>query len=344
MVRAGNEGPTHLDLTHGLSVQRGVAAVVGADAHIHQRHRHAGHRGAAIALVGTHRPQLGTRVRDRRQRRCLGHAPALQQPHAVPVEGADQRLGHRRPADQRAHALRHLPAAGLLRQAALVGLDQAEPDGRHAQRQRGRLLLHQVEQVVRVQVRSRKNQLHAHHHGGVRDAPAVGVEHRRHRHQHVGALQAPEVGQAADQRVQDGRTVRVGHALGPAGGARRVAHRHRVVLVVRRVDEAVGVRIGEQLLVVVEALGHRRAGEREHDDAFEAVQLGELPVQRQQDVVDDQEAVLRVGGDPADLGGRQAQVQRVHHAAGRRDAEVGLQMSMVVPAQRGDTLALLQPE
>jgi hypothetical protein len=71
---------------------------------------------------------------------------------------------------------------------------------------------------------------------------------------------------------------------------------------------------------------------------------GELPVQRQQDVVDDQEAVLRVGGDPADLLGRQAQVQRVHHAAGRRDAEVALQVRMVVPAQRGHAVALAQAE
>ena len=70
----------------------------------------------------------------------------------------------------------------------------------------------------------------------------------------------------------------------------------------------------------------------------------ELPVQRQQDVVDDQEAVLRVGGDPAELVGRQPQVQRVHHAAGRRNAEVALQVRMVVPAQRGHAVAALQAE
>jgi hypothetical protein len=47
------------------------------------------------------------------------------------------------------------------------------------------------------------------------------------------------------------------------------------------------------------------------------VPVGELPVERQQDVVDDEEAVAGVGGDPADLLGRETQVQRVHHAAGR---------------------------
>jgi hypothetical protein len=74
------------------------------------------------------------------------------------------------------------------------------------------------------------------------------------------------------------------------------------------------------------------------------VQVRELPVQRQQHVVDDQEAVLRVGGDPADFVGRQAQVQRVHHPAGGRDAEITLQVRMVVPAQGGHAITLLQPQ
>ena len=88
----------------------------------------------------------------------------------------------------------------------------------------------------------------------------------------------------------------------------------------------------------------RRAREREHDHLLERVLVGELAVERQQDVVDDQEAVLGVGGDPADLVRRQAQVQRVHHAAGGRNAEVALEVGVVVPAQRRDAIALLQAE
>ena len=71
---------------------------------------------------------------------------------------------------------------------------------------------------------------------------------------------------------------------------------------------------------------------------------GELPEQRQQHVVDDDEAVLRVGGDPAQLVGRKAQVQRVHHAARGRNAEVALEVRVMVPAQRGDALARLEAE
>ena len=39
-----------------------------------------------------------------------------------------------------------------------------------------------------------------------------------------------------------------------------------------------------------------------------------------------------------------AQVERVHDAAGGRDAEVALQVRVVVPAQRRDPVALLQAQ
>ena len=68
----------------------------------------------------------------------------------------------------------------------------------------------------------------------------------------------------------------------------------------------------------------------------------ELLEQRQQDVVDDEEAVLGVVRDPADLVGRKPQVQRVHHAARRRNAEIAFEVRVVVPAQRRDAVALLQ--
>ena len=46
------------------------------------------------------------------------------------------------------------------------------------------------------------------------------------------AAQRPVLAEAADQRVQHGRAMRVDDALGPAGGARGVAHGDRIVLVV----------------------------------------------------------------------------------------------------------------
>ena len=161
------------------------------------------------------------------------------------------------------------------------------------------------------------------------------MEHRRHRQQHVGAAQAPVLAEAADQRVQHRRAVRVDDALRPAGRARRVAHGDRIVLVVRRRRRSLAVGAGEQRLVVEMAGAgvDRRAREREHDHLLERVLVGELAIERQQDVVDDQEAVFGVVRDPADLVGREAQVQRVHHAARGRDAEVALEVGVVVPAR-----------
>ena len=187
-------------------------------AQVHQRHRNAGHGGAPV-LVAARILQFGARVGD--ADRGLRHAPALHDPDAVAVEGADQGFRHRRAAHQRAHAARQLPAPVVRR----PGPAPRRRSGSGSSRWWARpatgvgLQLHQVQQVLGVHARPGEDQLHAHHHRAVGHAPAVGVEHRRHRQHRVRAAQAPEVAQAGHQRVQDGGAVRVGDALGPAGGA-----------------------------------------------------------------------------------------------------------------------------
>ena len=144
------------------------------------------------------------------------------------------------------------------------------------------------------------------------------------------------------QRMQDLRAVRVDHALGLAGGARGVAHGARLVLVHLRVVEAPARRFQERL-VVLHAGRHRLAGQRHDDHALDVDLVPELLEQRQQHVVDDQEAVLRVVGDEGDVVRREPQVERVQHAACDDRAEVGLVVGVVVPHQRGDPVAALQP-
>jgi len=68
-----------------------------------------------------------------------------------------------------------------------------------------------------------------------------------------------------------------------------------------RVFEPVRVGPGKQAFVIGEFGRHRGAGKRKHNDLFKAVQMGELPVKRQQYVVDHQEPVLCVARDPTDL-------------------------------------------
>ena len=112
----------------------------------------------------------------------------------------------------------------------------------------------------------------------------------------------------------------------------------------RGVLKALGVCAGQQLFIVGEGSGHGGTGEGKHDHVFEVVQVRKLLVQRQQHVVDDQYFVLCVARDPGDLFGRQAQVEGVHHATCGRNAEITLQVRVVVPAQRGHAFAFLQPQ
>ena len=72
--------------------------------------------------------------------------------------------------------------------------------------------------------------------------------------------------------------------------------------------------------------------------------MGELSVQRQKYVVDHQEAVVGISGNPANFVRRKAQVEGVHDPARGWDAKVALQMGMVVPAQGGDAITLLQTQ
>ena len=179
--------------SHGASL-----AVVGADAHVDQRHRHAGHRGAPEALLVAGVLQSSRTVRDRRERRGLGHAPALDDPDAVLREGADQRLRHRRAADQRAHA-RAAASSGRAARRARGRRPGSGPSRSSARRARA--------SAARAAIRSSrssgcrcgpgKTSFAPEHHRAVRHAPAVGVEHRRHRQQHVGTLQAPVVGRGS---------------------------------------------------------------------------------------------------------------------------------------------------
>ena len=61
--------------------------------------------------------------------------------------------------------------------------------------------------------------------------------------------------------------------------------------------------------------------------------------QRQQRFVDEHRAVVGVVDDVGELVGVEAEVERVEDAADERDAEVGLEVRAVVPAERGDAVA-----
>ena len=108
--------------------------------------------------------------------------------------------------------------------------------------------MHLVE-LVGLEVAAGQHQPVAAERRGIDHLPAVAVEHRRDRHHDLArarAVAADHVGRAHDQRAQDGRAMRVDHALGLAGGARGVAD-HRGLLLVELRPVVVVVLGREQL-------------------------------------------------------------------------------------------------
>ncbi len=128
--------------------------------------------------------------------------------------------------------------------------------------------------------------------------------------------------------------MRVDDAFRQARGAARVTHRGGLVLVEVRLDPFVGGCAREQLFV--------RVFDDEHVLDLRAV--AELLEQRQERPVDDHGLVACMVRDVREVVRVQAQVQRVQHEAAARDPEVRLMVLVVVPAERANAIAALEPE
>ena len=76
---------------------------------------------------------------------------------------------------------------------------------------------------------------------------------------------------------------------------------------------------------------------------FDRHAVAKLLEQRQQALVDDQDAILGVVDDVGELVGVQAQVQRVQHRADRRDRQVRLEVLMPRPGERRHAIARRTP-
>ena len=143
--------------------------------------------------------------------------------------------------------------------------------------------------------------------------------------------------------MQAQRPVRIHHALGLAGGARRVTHPRRLPLVnLGEVVRGIGER--EHVLVIARARRQRRAGGPDDDHVLDGRALPELEEQGQQRLVHDAGAVAGVRRDVRQVVGVQAEVERVQHHAARRHAVVRLQVLRAVPRERGHAIAVTEPE
>ena len=160
------------------------------------------------------------------------------------------------------------------------------------------------------------------------------MEHR-HDREHRVALAYPEtVGLVGEEHVQHGRAVRVDDALGRAGRAARVTHGGGGALVDVGEDEA-GVAGLDQILVGERALPGS-FGVGHHDLVLDAVEARHLAGERR---IEEDDPVLGVIDDVAEVLLEQADVERVEHRAHRGHGEVQLEVAEGVPAERGDPVA-----
>ena len=175
----------------------------------------------------------------------LGHAPGVDHAGAVLLlPRHDHRRRARRAADHH-----------LLHRRQLLALRADVREQRHPHRRARRAGC----SPVRVSISSSRlvgsspgpgqHELRSGHRRRVGHAPRVDVEHRHHRQRDIGGADAERVGHADGVGVNDGRAVRVQHALRESRRARRVAQRRGGVLVEGRPVERLRL-AGDQSLVV----------------------------------------------------------------------------------------------
>ena len=251
VVRRRDPRPAALQLAARLAVTRHWCGRPGLDDPALDAERDAPHAGSQVGLLGLGQVALvGVEAAHRRHRARLGHPPRLQdrQPELLSVR-LRQRLRHRR------SAARDGPQRGGV--PPLEVGQHLHPDRRHAGRNGHPLLDDEVGDRRSRQVGSWHHEVGAAGHAGVGEPPRVGMEHRHDRQDAVGLAGAERVGRHRAHRVQERAAVAVHDALGVAGGAARVAHARRLVLVV---DAELDRRGRRQQLLVVEQLVSREVG------------------------------------------------------------------------------------
>ena len=185
-------------------------------------------------------------------------------------------------------------------------------------------------------MRAGEHELRPEHRREIRVAPRVRVEHRNDRQQCV-AVRDPKPerrGRRNAECVQDRRAMRVDDPLAAPGRPAREAHRGRFPFVETGLLPLVRARRGQEILV----------GILDHEDVLDLRPVLKLLEQRKEAAVDDHRLVAAVVGDIGEFVRMQAQVQRMEDEPAARNAEVRLEVLVVVPGERRDSIAALEPE
>ena len=138
------------------------------------------------------------------------------------------------------------------------------------------------------------------------------------------------------------RAVRIHRSFRKSRRTAREAHRGRRALVDLALRKIRGLRAREQVLVLDRPLGCRPLSDR--DEMLEPAAPDEALAQWPEHLVRDQHPVARVRRDVREVVRVEAEVERVRDHPAGRDPDVRLQVLKVVPAERGDAVAVPEPE
>ena len=136
--------------------------------------------------------------------------------------------------------------------------------------------------------------------------------------------------------------MRVDHAFRIAGGSGCVTHGGGFGFLECREGIALR-RSGQKVFVRGGPVGQRLAAMTHHDHTLDAGMVFYLLIDRQQDVVHQEHAILSVVDDEGQFPGMQPEVQGMQHASGNGDTEVGFQVRVAVPHQGSHAISALQP-
>src|ERR1700674_2563020 len=269
----------------------------------------------------------------------LGHTPEMLDLQAETVEAADELERRRRASTDDADGCIKFPAARFFFKC----FEDGNPDGGDTTSDSYAFTDHQAKHAFRIDVWAGENQARAEHGAGERQSPGVGMEHGRDGQDGVEMAHAEYFAEATSKGVQHQGTVGIDDAFGMAGRARREAHGRAVVFIDLRISEIVsGFR--EQLLVVQQSFGYAPTTIRNDNHFFERRVGRELLVNRQEHIVNQQEAVAGMLGDGGNFLGTKPKVQSMEDAAGTGNAEECFEMAGVVPHHGGHAVAGLQSE
>ena len=228
-----------------------------------------------------------------------------------------------------------------LRWIFFEGVENGNPNRGNATGDGHALADHQFQNALWIDVRTGKHEARTKHGRGKRDAPGVGMEHRRNGQDGIRFVHSKHFHEAATEGVQNNSAVGVDDAFGKPSRTRGEAHGRAVIFVNRRIAK-ISIGIRQEIFIVQRAFGNGVATVRRHDHAFKRNVLPEFFVNGIKHVVNQKKPVARMLGDGGDFLRVKAKVQRVQDAAGTGNSEKSLQMARVVPHHGSNAISGLE--